>query len=145
MDKKNFKEITVTTDCGVITVEEYDDGIANGIKIFLGDTIVAMVDCYRKRELPDLPTTVEIAASAVQEDEDEDSLSISLGNILSNLYGFCVYSFNFKKQGNIYKVTDINWDTSDDDENEDIPEARLLIYRGEEPDCDEPQQVIRIN
>lgn len=55
MDKKEFKKIEVATDCGVITVEAYDDEIANGVKIFLGDTIVAMVDCYKKTDNKDTP------------------------------------------------------------------------------------------
>lgn len=73
------KELKIMTDCGEITVRPYDDGIANGVQIFLGDTIVAMVDCYRKAD------------------------------------------------------------------DEDIPEARLLVYGPEGPDFDEPKQIIPLN
>lgn len=79
MENKEIKELRVRTDCGEITVRPYDDECANGVQIFLGDTIVALVDCYRK--------------------------------------------------------------TSDDD----LPEARLLVYGPEGPDFDEPTDIIRIN
>lgn len=44
----------VNTDCGNIEIIPYDDGIANGVKIYLGDLLVAMVDCYRKTDDKDI-------------------------------------------------------------------------------------------
>ena len=38
------------TSAGVITTRFYDDGIAKGIQIFLGDQIVAMLDVYEPSE-----------------------------------------------------------------------------------------------
>lgn len=136
------QELKVMTDCGEITVRPYDDEIANGVQIFLGDTIVAMVDCYRKAKPPELPTKVLIPISEITDDEDEDWISVSIGNVLSDKYGFCVFSFNYQKKEDVYEVTNIKWDTSDESET---PEARLLVYGPEGPDFDEPTETIRIN
>ena len=38
------------TSAGQISVVSYDDGIAKGVKIFLGDAIVAMLDVYEPIE-----------------------------------------------------------------------------------------------
>ena len=38
------------TSAGTITTQFYDDGIAKGIKIFLDDEIVAMLDVYEPSE-----------------------------------------------------------------------------------------------
>lgn len=141
MDKEP-KELVVQTDCGPITVQEYDDGIANGVKIFLNDTIVAMVDCYRKESTiakRGLPTEVIITDSELDPKVDADE---QIADYLSNKYGFCVNSFMYRINNDTIFAYKINWDTSDDDEN---PEARLLVYGPEGPDCDEPDQVITLN
>lgn len=133
--------LCVETDCGDIEVIPYDDGIANGIKIFLGDTLVAMVDCYRKPKL-DLPRSIKEVTLNIEEGEDEDEV---IANYLSDTYGFCVKDFKYSidKTVNPNKIFiwAIDWDTSGSDE----PEARLLVYGPEGPDCDEPQQVIILN
>lgn len=141
MAKQKLKELKIQTDCGIITVQEYDDEIANGVKIFLGDTIVAMVDCYRKKQLP---TVIQawlseiIPGNGTIVDDDNVDMDELICNYLSDKYGYCVNSFRFERQGDLFQIFDINWDI-------DIPEARLLVYGPEGPDCDEPQQCIPIN
>lgn len=43
------------TDRGVLKATTYDDGIANGMHIWLGDEIIAAVDVYRKTDENDTP------------------------------------------------------------------------------------------
>lgn len=133
--------LCVETDCGDIEVIPYDDGIANGIKIFLGDTLVAMVDCYRKSVF-NLPKNIKDIVLDFEEDKNEDEV---ITDYLSDTYGFCVndckFSIDKTIKPNKVSVWDIEWDTSGEDE----PEARLLVYGPESPESDEPQQVITLN
>lgn len=129
---KQFKELVVETDCGDVRVEEYDDGIANGIRIYLGDTVVAAVDCYRKTKLP-----TQHVFDKVDFDLDED-LEEQVLNALSDGFGYCVNSCRFTIDGCYIVVTDIDWD-------QDLPEARLLVYGPEGHDNDEPQDCIVLN
>lgn len=140
---KQVKEMHVQTDCGLITVQEYDDEVANGIKIFLGDTIVAMVDCYRKPSTivkRDLPTKVIITDLKLSPARDTDE---QIADYLSNKYGYCINSFQYCINNTTILAYQIDWDTTNDDDGD--PEARLLVYGPEGPDCDEPQQCIPIN
>lgn len=136
-----LKEMIVKTDCGEITVQEYDDGIANGVKIFLGDNMVAMVDCYRMSKYTTLPTTARIPISEIKEKDNDEWTAIALGRILASEYGTDVEDLIFHKEGDLYIISDIKWDTS----ARGIPEARLLIYGPDGPDFDEPQDVVHLN
>lgn len=133
--------LCIETDCGDIEVIPYDDNIANGIKIFLGDTLVAMVDCYRKPVF-DLPRSIKEVILDIKEGENEEEV---IANYLSDTYGFCVNNFQFSIDKTIspnkISIWNIEWDISGEDE----PEARLLVYGSEGVDCDEPQQVITLN
>lgn len=132
--------LCVETDCGDIEIIPYDDGIANGVKIYLGDTLVCMVDCYRKPVF-NLPRSLKDIVLDIEEGEDADE---AIADYLSDTYGFCVrdFSFSIDKTVTPNKITiwKIDWDTSGIDE----PEARLLVY-GSDPDLDEPQETIVLN
>lgn len=131
--------LCVETDCGDIKVIPYDDGIANGVKIYLNDTLVCMVDCYR-RPVYDLPRAIKEIVLDIEGGEDADEV---VANYLSDTYGYCVRDFSFSIDKTVTPnkifIWGIDWDTSGDD-----PEARLLIY-GSDPDLDEPQQTITLN
>lgn len=143
MDKK-LKEITVATDCGPITVQEYDDGIANGVHILFNGTIVAAVDCYRKESnqvKQHLPEEVIITDLKLDPTRDEDE---QICDYLSNRYGYCIFAFGYSRyQDGTIRAYGIDWDTTSDDDEE--PEARLLVYGPEGDECDEPNQVISLN
>ena len=131
--------LCVETDCGDIEIIPYDDGIANGVKVYLNDTLVCMVDCYRRPDR-NLPRAVKDIILDIEEGEDEDE---AVANYLSDTYGYCVNNFKsaIDKTVNPNKVFvwGINWDTSGE-----VPEARLLVY-GKDPDLDEPTDTIVLN
>ena len=144
MDKE-LKEFVVQTDCGSITVREYDDDIANGVQIFLNDTIVAMVDCYRKDSTVakrHLPTEVIITDLELDPKIDADE---QIANYLSNKYEYCINSFMYRVNNDTILAYQIDWDTTNDDDTD--PEARLLVYgpEGADNEFDEPQQTILLN
>lgn len=62
-----------------------------------------------------LPKSVMLNFSAAElADIDECDLDILIGDKLSDMYGFCINSFQFKKAGeNAYRAFDIDWDTSE--------------------------------
>ncbi len=49
------RALAVHTDRGVLKAKAYDDGIANGMHIWMGDEIIAAVDVYRKTDKNDTP------------------------------------------------------------------------------------------
>jgi len=51
----------VETDRGVLKATPYDDGMANGIHIWLGDEIIAAVDVHRKTDEGDTPEVKVLA------------------------------------------------------------------------------------
>lgn len=135
-NKKEFKELTVQTDCGEIVVQEYDDGVANGVHILFEGVIVAAVDCY-KTTVNRLPQEVAIPL----EELDKDNLEESVVIWLSSHFGFCIESVLFETTDTRVITSKIVWDIISTGE----PEARLLIYGPEGEDCDEPQDCIILN
>lgn len=131
--------LCVETDCGDIEIIPYDDGLANGVKVYLGDMLVCMVDCYRRPDW-NLPRAIKNIVLDIEEGEDEDE---AIANYLSDTYGYCVNNFKFSIDKTVSPnkvfVWGIDWDTSGED-----PEARLLIY-GKDPDLDEPTDTIILN
>ena len=137
---KELKEFKLQTDCGEIVVREYDDGIANGVNIHFNGALVAAVDCYKNTELPtqvDLWLSELIKETSYTEDEAVDAY---LGDYLSGKYGYCINSFRFNRTGDKFHIYDIDWD-------QDVPEARLLIYNPAlmNEDCDKPTDYIELN
>lgn len=131
-----MKEIKVQTDCGKLLVEEFDDGRANGVNIYLNDTLVAVVDCYREIKLPEevnvwLSELIMNTAYVEGEGEEEEFLL----DYLSAKYGYCISSFKFLRTGDKFHAFDIVWD-------QDQPEARLLVYG---PDGEEPEDFFILN
>lgn len=62
----------INTSAGKVTTEFYDDGCAKGVKIFLGDNVVAMLDIYEpvKGELEG-EARVLVYSKSYAEDEEE--------------------------------------------------------------------------
>ena len=55
-----MEKLEVKTDRGTLSAEEYDDGMANGLRISLDCEIIAMIDVYRKNgdETPEIRVIV---------------------------------------------------------------------------------------
>lgn len=57
-----------------------------------------------------LPTRVLVPARLVDEDEDVEEILL---DHLSAVFGYCVNSFLFEKDEDMYECYNIDWDTSE--------------------------------
>ena len=62
-----------------------------------------------------LPKTVKLTFDDIDEDAKKDSYVFEeeINDYLSDNFGFCVYNWDYKTNGNDITITNINWDTSE--------------------------------